>query len=112
MNTGTSTHPEHFLDRTIRVVRAKDRDTRRCSHGTTPDDRGRRILDDSFYMMFNAHHEARDFTLPPRRWGEQWQLVMDTERGFAHRRDAATLRAGEKFRAMPRLLAIWQRSSK
>jgi glycogen operon protein len=75
----------------------------------TPDDRGRRILDSSFYLMFNAHHETRDFTLPPRRWGEQWQLIMDTARGFLPRQVAVTLKAGEKFRAIPRVLAIWGR---
>jgi glycogen operon protein len=75
----------------------------------TPDDRGRRILDSSFYLMFNAHHETRDFTLPPRRWGEQWQLIMDTERGFAPRPAAVTLKAGETFRAIGRSLAIWGR---
>jgi glycogen operon protein len=75
----------------------------------TPDDRGRRIVDNSFYLMFNAHHEPKDFVLPPARWGEQWQLVMDTQRGFLTHGDAISLKASEKFRAMPRLLAVWQR---
>ena len=75
----------------------------------TPDDRGRRILDDSFYLMFNAHHEARDFILPPERWGERWRLVMDTEVGFVQRQQATVLGAGEKYRALPRVLAVWQR---
>ena len=44
----------------------------------TPDERGERILDDSFYVMFNAHHEAVDFHLPARAWGERWTEVLDT----------------------------------
>ena len=37
----------------------------------TPDDQGRRIVDDSFVLLFNAHHEDADFTLPPERFGER-----------------------------------------
>jgi glycogen operon protein len=44
----------------------------------TPDERGERIVDDSFYVMFNAHHEAIDFTLPSNEWGERWTEVMNT----------------------------------
>src|SRR5579884_371496 len=29
------------------------------------DARGERIVDDSFYLLFNGHHERLDFTLPP-----------------------------------------------
>ncbi|HET8933474.1 MAG TPA: glycogen debranching protein GlgX [Polyangiales bacterium] len=79
-------------------------------HGiATPDDRGRRVLDNSFYLMFNAHHEAKEFILPPARWGAQWQLIMDTERGFLNLKDSLVLSAGKTFRAGPRLLAVWQR---
>jgi glycogen operon protein len=47
----------------------------------TPDERGERIVDDSFYVMFNAHHEAIDFTLPSNEWGERWTEVMNTSDG-------------------------------
>ena len=33
---------------------------------TTPDGTGERIVDDSFLLLFNAHHEDVEFTLPPR----------------------------------------------
>lgn len=42
-----------------------------------PDRRGGRITDDSFLLMFNAHHESLQFTVP-REHGEQWQVVVDT----------------------------------
>jgi isoamylase len=45
---------------------------------STPDERGERIADDSFYIMFNAHHEALDFKLPPKAWGTAWTQVLDT----------------------------------
>jgi isoamylase len=44
----------------------------------TPDERGEQIVDDSFYVMLNAHHEALDFHLPARAWGEHWTEVLDT----------------------------------
>jgi glycogen operon protein len=44
----------------------------------TPDERGEPIVDDSFYVMFNAHHEAIDFRLPSKEWAEHWTEVLDT----------------------------------
>jgi glycogen operon protein len=43
-----------------------------------PDARGRPILDESFLVLFNAHHEDCTFTLPNRRFGVAWTLVLDT----------------------------------
>jgi isoamylase len=44
------------------------------------DERGERIVDDSFYVLFNAHHETVPFRLPARpEWGERWREVLDTE---------------------------------
>jgi isoamylase len=45
------------------------------------DEAGRRIVDDSFYMIFNAHWEPVEFTLPPERWGQGWSRVLDTSNG-------------------------------
>jgi glycogen operon protein len=33
---------------------------------------------DSFLVLFNAHHEEAVFTLPPRRFGNRWQLELST----------------------------------
>ncbi len=43
----------------------------------TRDARGERVTDDSFCVLFNAHHEPIDFVLPDQ-WGERWSVVMDT----------------------------------
>jgi isoamylase len=76
----------------------------------TPDDRGNRIVDNSFYLMFNAHHEPKTFHLPSSRWGKTWSLVMDTDAGFAAPKSVATvLQAGGAFQLPPRSLAVWQR---
>jgi glycogen operon protein len=40
---------------------------------------GERIVDDTFYLMFNAHYESLTFALPDAEWGEQWVCVLDTQ---------------------------------
>ncbi len=57
-----------------------------------PRDRERRaegepIVDSSFLLLLNAHHEDITFTLPPRRFGPRWQVELST----AHPRAPATL---------------------
>jgi glycogen operon protein len=42
------------------------------------DDEGRPIRDDSFLLLFNAHHEALPFTMPPYRFGSRWKVLIDT----------------------------------
>jgi isoamylase len=43
------------------------------------DARGDRVVDDSFYVLFNAHHEGLSFRLPNRPdWGERWVQVLNT----------------------------------
>ena len=40
--------------------------------------RGERIVDDSFLLLFNAHHEDVTFTLPARRFGPEWAHELST----------------------------------
>jgi len=47
------------------------------------DERGERIVDDTFYVLFNASHHAVHFKLPEARYGETWAQVLDTASGFA-----------------------------
>jgi len=42
------------------------------------DPKGQKIQDDSFYIIFNAHHEPLTFVLPPADYGAQWEVVLDT----------------------------------
>jgi len=46
----------------------------------SPDEHGHRIVDDSFLLFFNGHHEAVAWTLPGPRWGEEWSVLLDTTR--------------------------------
>jgi isoamylase len=44
----------------------------------SPDHRGRRVSDDSFFVLFNAHDQALRFTLPRGQYGRRWMRVLDT----------------------------------
>jgi glycogen operon protein len=50
----------------------------------TKNERGEAVVDDSFYVIFNAHHEPLDFTLPEPKWGHDWGVVLDTSGGASH----------------------------
>ncbi|HEX9576316.1 MAG TPA: hypothetical protein VF993_01085 [Myxococcales bacterium] len=43
-----------------------------------PGEHGERVKDDNFYVVFNAHHEAVPFKLPPQQFGLRWIRVLDT----------------------------------
>ncbi|MEU6779771.1 glycogen debranching protein GlgX [Nonomuraea angiospora] len=45
---------------------------------TEPGPRGERIVDDSFLLLINAHHENMSFTLPGEECGTGWLPVLDT----------------------------------
>ncbi|CAA9436338.1 MAG: GH13_11 / GH13 / GH13_13 / GH13_10 / GH13_ 36 / GH13_37 [uncultured Pseudonocardia sp.] len=42
------------------------------------DELGRHVVDDSFLLLFNAHHEDLVFTLPDEAYGQGWQSELDT----------------------------------
>ncbi|HUF22557.1 MAG TPA: glycogen debranching protein GlgX [Vicinamibacterales bacterium] len=44
----------------------------------TPNSRGERVVDDTFLILFNAHHEVMTFTVPPGAYGNSWRVVLDT----------------------------------
>ncbi|MCG7321733.1 glycogen debranching protein GlgX [Arsenicicoccus bolidensis] len=45
---------------------------------SAPDQRGRMVVDDDFLLLFNAHHDGIDFTMPPEDYGTEWTVVLDT----------------------------------
>jgi isoamylase len=40
--------------------------------------RGEPVADDSFLLLFNAHHDAIEFKLPTRRFGSRWRFELST----------------------------------
>ena len=42
------------------------------------DAKGNHIVDDTFYVIFNAHFEAFEFKMPSKRFGKNWIKILDT----------------------------------
>jgi isoamylase len=64
----------------------------------------RRLQDDSFLLLFNAHDQQLPFTMPPESFGPRWKVVVDTnaELGEAVR----TVGAGESIDVPGRSLVV------
>jgi isoamylase len=43
-----------------------------------PGPRGEKIIDDSFLLLFNAHHEDLPFRMPPAYFAAGWSRLVDT----------------------------------
>lgn len=39
---------------------------------------GEKMVDDSFYVIFNAHHDAIEFALPAEKYAKGWERLLDT----------------------------------
>ncbi len=48
-----------------------------------PHPRGEPVTDDNYYILFNAHNQSLEFTLPDAEWGEHWLKEFDTVNGWA-----------------------------
>ena len=65
-------------------------------------------MDDSFFLLFNAHHETLRFTLPGSVWGSQWTLMLDTVEGWIE--DDVTYPAGGFVDVPSRSLKVLKRT--
>ena len=79
---------------------------------TEPDRRGQPITDDSFILMFNAHHEDIEFTLPPRFLGAKWQLVVDTTEASGYPEESAVIEAEGTLTVHARSTAVLKQIEK
>ncbi|MFE0149496.1 glycogen debranching protein GlgX [Nonomuraea sp. NPDC059007] len=73
---------------------------------TEPDRRGRTIRDDSFLLLFNAHHDTIRFTVP-KDYGDMWQTEIDTAMPISV--GVATCRAGEGVAVTGRSVRVLRR---
>jgi isoamylase len=62
------------------------------------------VIDDTFLILFNPHHEPIRFYLPAPRPGTDWELVLDTRNAFVGR--ATRLKARKYYRLIDRSLAL------
>jgi glycogen operon protein len=73
---------------------------------TECDARGEPIRDDSFLVVFNAHHEPLDFCMPDA--GERWIRVLDTADAF---NEGDTPAAGDAAAVEARSIAVFRRTA-
>ena len=75
----------------------------------TPNERGEQILDDSFYVVLNAHHEALTFTMLDEKWGSIWTAVLDTADEAVGLSKQRALEARQPFSVEGRSLLLLRR---
>ncbi|HEX8254484.1 MAG TPA: glycogen debranching protein GlgX [Thermoanaerobaculia bacterium] len=75
----------------------------------TPDDRGEPITDDSFYILFSAHHEPMTFKLPTCPWGDRWETVIDTDKPIPDLREHHEFKAGGEVNVQAYSLMVLRR---
>ncbi len=73
-----------------------------------PDIHGRPIVDDSFYLVFNAWEQDLDFTLPDARWAASWAVALSTTTETPLPAPAPPLPAGAIVRTAGHSLALYQ----
>jgi len=73
------------------------------------DETGQPIRDDSFLLLFNAHHEALTFTLPPRAFGSNWRPIIDTAEESEPSQPVA--HAGDPVEVAGRVIVVMSRIS-
>ena len=73
-----------------------------------PDGQGDRVTDDSFYLLFNPHHERVIFAIPDERWGQKWVKVLDTREDLPDEGDDP-VSAGDKLEMEARSLRVLRR---
>lgn len=77
---------------------------------TASDERGNRIVDDSFYLIFNAHHEPLNFKLPADHYGKLWVKVLDTAGSFVGEGEQS-YKAGAEMEVEARSMEVFRRIS-
>jgi glycogen operon protein len=71
-----------------------------------PDDKGQRISDDHFLLMFNAHTDPVKFVVPPAEFGDSWRVRLDTATGLVDPVDAMSWAASSSHAVAANSLVV------
>ena len=74
-----------------------------------PNERGERVVDDSFLMCFNAFDHKMDFVIPADWYGEQWTAVLDTDNPTGE--TSVVVVAGETISLQARSLVVLRKTA-
>jgi glycogen operon protein len=80
----------------------------------TPNERGERVYDESFYVMFNAGHEPLEFTIPEEKWGTKWRVLVNTFEEGDHMSEedgGDEYDAGARLQVQPWTLVLLERTA-
>ncbi|HEX2213116.1 MAG TPA: glycogen debranching enzyme, partial [Mycobacterium sp.] len=75
----------------------------------TPNERGERVVDDSFLLCFNAHDHPQDFITPAGDYAKEWTAALDTAE--ASGATDLVIRAGEKISLQARSLLVMRKTA-
>ena len=73
-----------------------------------PGPRGETLTDERFLLLFNAHIDAIDFTIPVGDWGERWAYVIDTDQPLLEEL-SVEVKAGDTIKAQCHSVVVLQR---
>jgi len=73
-----------------------------------PGPRGETLTDERFLLLFNAHIDAIDFTIPVGDWGERWAYVIDTDQPLLEE-FSVEVEAGDTVKAQCHSVVVLQR---
>jgi len=73
------------------------------------DEEGRAVRDDSFLLLFNAHHEPLAFTMPSSSFGRVWHVLIDTAAGLDL--EGRSLEAADRITVPDRTILVLSRRS-
>jgi glycogen operon protein len=73
----------------------------------TPDERGNKISDQDFLVLFNASEIGLPFKMPEERYGKAWKKLFDTDENAS---DEKLYRPGEEMPLEARALAVLMRA--
>ena len=69
---------------------------------------GEQIVDDNFYLLFNAHHEDLDYKLPEAKYGNDWVCMLDTDREDQRFEETPHYKPGEIINVKGRSIIVLQ----
>ncbi len=67
-------------------------------------DNGEQLVDDNFYIIFNAHYQFIEYTLPPAKYSNKWKVVIDTATDLVG--EGENLEAGGKLNVKSRSIMV------
>jgi isoamylase len=68
--------------------------------------KGEVIIDDSFYVIFNAAHHPMDYQLPTEKYGPYWSKVLDTSQDFIDESSTETYPPGGTISVASRAVVV------